>query len=233
MVARPVPRATLQRPNLAALSPADRARVVAAVAARRRARGVPRAPLVPYASPLEELEGIEDIPIIGPILDSVTRLFGGGGGGAAGGAQANLLAAFAPLLGGALGGPLGALGGNLLGGLLGGGGAAANPLAALGAAGGGDVVQQFRALLQARDLGAAQREVLPQQAAQQVAQVVDPQLAEVRQLLQQQATSAQATAEHRDRMAETRFRDSVQSELAAVRAQLAALGRSAGAPPRW
>ena len=243
MVARPVPRATLQRPNLAALSPADRARVVAAVAARRRARGVPRAPLVPYASPLEELEGIEDIPLIGPILGGVTRLFGGGGGGAAGGAQANPLAAFAPLLGGALGGPLGALGGNLLGGLLGGGGAAANPLAALGAAGsnplaalagsGGDVTQQLRALLQARDLGAAQREVLPQQAAQQVAQVVDPQLAEVRQLLQQQATSAQATAEHRDRMAETRFRDSVQSELAAVRAQLAALGRSAGAPPRW
>ena len=252
MVARPVPRATLQRPNLAALSPADRARVLAMVAARRRARAsrpVPRAPLVPYASPLEELgdyEGLFDgIPIVGPLLSG---LFGGGSsGGQQGGAQSNPLGALAgvlgPLAGTLLGGPLGALGGNLLGGLLGGGGAAANPLAALGAAGsnplaalagsGGDVTQQLRALLQARDLGAAQREVLPQQAAQQVAQVVDPQLAEVRQLLQQQATSAQATAEHRDRMAETRFRDSVQSELAAVRAQLAALGRSAGAPPRW
>ena len=249
MVARPVPRATL--------SPADRARVLAMVAARRRARAsrpVPRAPLVPYASPLEELgdyEGLFDgIPIVGPLLSG---LFGGGSsGGQQGGAQSNPLGALAgvlgPLAGTLLGGPglgtaLGGLGGNLLGGLLGGGGAAANPLAALGAAGsnplaalagsGGDVTQQLRALLQARDLGAAQREVLPQQAAQQVAQVVDPQLAEVRQLLQQQATSAQATAEHRDRMAETRFRDSVQSELAAVRAQLAALGRSAGAPPRW
>ena len=255
---RPVPRATLRRPNLAALSPADRARVLAMVAARRRARGarpVPHAPVMAYASPLEELgdyEGFFDgIPIVGPLLSG---LFGGGSsGGQQGGAQANPLGALAgalgPLAGTLLGGPglgtmLGGLGGNLLGGLLGGGGAAANPLAALGAAGsnplaalagagGGDIAGQMRALLQARDLGAAQREVIPQQAAQQVAQVVDPQLAEVRTLLQQQATSAQATAEHRDRMAETQFRDSMQQELAAVRGQLAALARAAGAPPRW
>jgi len=260
---RPVPRATLRRPNLAALSPADRARVLAMVAARRRARAsrpVPRAPVMAYASPLEELQDFEDFnPLdlltapIRAVGNLVGGLFGGGSsGGQQGGAQSNPLGALAgvlgPLAGTLLGGPglgtaLGGLGGNLLGGLLGGGGGAANPLAALGAAGsnplaalaggGGDVTQQLRALLQARDLGAAQREVLPQQAAQQVAQVVDPQLAEVRTLLQQQATSAQATAEHRDRMAETQFRDSVQAELQAVRAQLAALGRSAGAPPRW
>lgn len=249
---RPVPRATLQRPNLAALSPADRARVLALVAARRRAR----------ASPLEELgdyEGLFDgIPIVGPLLSG---LFGGGSSGGApqGAAQSNPLGALAqtlgplaqtlgPLAGTLLGGPglgtmLGGLGGNLLGGLLGGGGAAANPLAALGAAGsnplaalgggGGDVVSAVQSLLQSRDLGAAQRAQVPVQAAEQVAAAVDPALAEVRSMLRQQATSAQATAEHRDRMAETQFRDSVQAELQAVRAQLAALGRAAGAPPRW
>lgn len=256
---RPVPRAPLRRPNLDALSPADRARVLAMVAARRRARAarpVPRAPLVPYASPLEELESYEGlfdflggIPLIGDLARGLGLASSPAQGGAAGGAQANplagLLGALGPIAGTLLGGPgLGTALGGLAGNLLGGGGGAANPLAALGAAGsnplaaltgggGGDITQQLRALLQARDLGAAQREVLPQQAAQQVASVVDPQLAEVRTLLQQQATSAQATAEHRDRMAESQFRDSVQSELAAVRAQLAALGRAAGAPPRW
>ena len=201
------------------------------------------------------------IPIVGPLVGGLLGGGGGGGaapaaGGAAGGAGGPMagigallndpaaLATLGGIQGGGAASLLSAIRGNpvanaTLGPLANAAiGAGLNGLVpglggvlGMGSGGGGLTPDLLQSLLQGRDLSQLQQQAIPRQTAEQVAQTLDPGLAQVRGMLEDQQRSAEATAQHRNIVAEDSFRQSVLAELAAVRADLGRV-RDQG-PPRW
>lgn len=179
------------------------------------------------------------------LLDGLLGIIGLGGGnqqqqqGGAGAGLGGLGQIAGSLLGGPLGGLAGGLLGNVLGGgLLGGGGAqqgaaGLNPamlaqMMQLGAPMmqtlGGNVLSALPQQLMQQQLSALQGQQLGQGIVGATAGALNPQLSAIQQQLQQQATSQQATAEHRSMVsADARHRE-IMAALNQVRTQVGGAG---------
>lgn len=179
------------------------------------------------------------------LLDGLLGIIGLGGGnqqqqqGGAGAGLGGLGQIAGSLLGGPLGGLAGGLLGNVLGGgLLGGGGAqqgaaGLNPamlaqMMQLGAPMmqtlGGNVLSALPQQLMQQQLSALQGQQLGQGIVGATAGALNPQLSAIQQQLQQQATSQQATAEHRSMVSADQRHREIMAALNQVRTQVGGAG---------
>lgn len=177
------------------------------------------------------------------LLDGVLGILGLGGGGGQQGQQqgGGGLGGLGQIAGSLLGGPLGGLAGGLLGNVLGGGllgggqqqGAGAiNPamlMQLMQGAGapmmqtlGGNVLSALPQQLMQQQLSALQGQQLGQGIVGATAGALNPQLSAIQQQLQQQATSQQATAEHRSMVSADQRHREIMAALNQVRTQVGA-----------
>lgn len=181
------------------------------------------------------------------LLDGLLGIIGLGGGnqqqqqqGGAGAGLGGLGQIAGSLLGGPLGGLAGGLLGNVLGGgLLGGGGGAQQGAAGLNPAMlaqmmqlgapmmqtlGGNVLSALPQQLMQQQLAALQGQQLQQGIVGNAVGALNPQLSAIQQQLQQQATSQQATAEHRSMVSADQRHREIMAALNQVRTQVGGAG---------